>query len=85
MCTGVGARFHGDVHNSGGSLTDAVEFLREGGIGRAVLAGVDDATRDRAVGAVREALAPYLTDEGVRIGTAAWLVTAQRPQPKLRS
>jgi len=63
----------------GGSLADAVEFLRRGSLGRTVLAGMDDATRDRALGAVTEALAPYLTGEGVRIGTAAWLVTARRP------
>lgn len=29
--------------------------------------------------AVSEALAPYATAEGVRIGTAAWIVTARRP------
>jgi hypothetical protein len=63
----------------GGTLGDAVEFLREGGMGRAVLAGADEATKDRAVAAVSDALAPYVTAEGVRIGTAAWLVTARRP------
>ena len=63
----------------GGTLTDAVEFLRHGGTGRAVLASADEATRDRAVAAVSEALAPYATAEGVRIGTAAWLVTARHP------
>jgi len=63
----------------GGSLVDAVEFLREGGMGRAVLAGADEATKDRAVAAVSDALAPYVTAEGVRIGTAARLVTARRP------
>jgi hypothetical protein len=30
----------------GGTLDDAVEFLREGGMGRAVLAGADEAARD---------------------------------------
>jgi SAM-dependent methyltransferase len=63
----------------GGTLAEAVEFLREGGMGRAVLAGVDAAIQDRAVIAVTDALEPYVTDEGVRIGTAAWLVTARRP------
>jgi hypothetical protein len=47
-------------------------------MGRAVLAGADEATQDR-VAAVSEALAPYATAGGVRIGTAAWLVTARRP------
>jgi SAM-dependent methyltransferase len=63
----------------GGTLDEAVEFLRDGGMGRAVLAGVDESTRDRALTAARDALAPYVTDEGVRIGTAAWLVTCRRP------
>jgi hypothetical protein len=63
----------------GGTLAGAVEFLRHGGTGRAVLAGADEATRDRALAAVSEALAPYATAEGVRIGAAAWLVTARRP------
>ena len=62
----------------GGTLDDAVEFLRQGGMGRAVLAGSREAARDRAVAAVREALAPYVTAEGVLIGAAAWLVTARR-------
>jgi hypothetical protein len=40
---------------------------------------MDEATRGRALEAVTDALAPYVTGEGVRIGTAAWLVTACRP------
>jgi hypothetical protein len=63
----------------GGTLADAVEFLSKSGMGRAVLAGADKATQHRAAAAVSEALAPYATDEGVRIGTAVWLVTAPRP------
>jgi SAM-dependent methyltransferase len=63
----------------GGTLADAVEFLREGGMGRAVLAGASKTTEHRAVAAVSEALAPYVTADGVRIGAAAWLVTARRP------
>jgi hypothetical protein len=62
----------------GGMLDDAVEFLRCGGMGRAVLAGADAAAQDLAAAAVRDALAPYGTAEGVRIGAAAWLVTARR-------
>ncbi len=63
----------------GGSLDDAVQFLRYGGMGRAVLDGVDEATQDQVKVAVSEALAPFLTSEGVRIGCAAWLVSAVRP------
>jgi SAM-dependent methyltransferase len=63
----------------GGTLADAVGFLRAGGLGRAVLSGADEATRDRAMAAVGEALKPHATADGVRIGAAAWLVTARRP------
>jgi SAM-dependent methyltransferase len=63
----------------GGTLPEAVEFLREGGMGRAVLAGADQTTQDQALAAVNDALAPYVTADGVRIGTAAWLATARRP------
>jgi SAM-dependent methyltransferase len=31
------------------------------------------------VGAIREALAPYLTADGVRLGSATWIVGARRP------
>jgi len=63
----------------GGSLAEAVKSLREGSMGRAVLAGADEAAQDQVVAAVSDALAPYVTAEGVRIGTGAWLVTARRP------
>jgi SAM-dependent methyltransferase len=63
----------------GGTLADAVEFVRHGGMARAALAGVDKVTRDRGLAAVSDALEPYVTAGGVRIGTASWLVTACRP------
>jgi SAM-dependent methyltransferase len=63
----------------GGSLNDAVQFLRYGGMGRAVLDGVDETAQHRAEAAVTDELAPYLSAEGVRIGSAAWLVTAIKP------
>jgi hypothetical protein len=47
-------------------------------MGRAVLAGADAATQDLAVATVRDAVAPDVTAEGLRIGAAAWLVTARR-------
>ena len=42
----------------GGTLTEAVEFLREGGMGRAVLAGADQAIQEQTGAAVESALAP---------------------------
>jgi SAM-dependent methyltransferase len=60
----------------GGTVDDAVEFLRTATMGRTMLAGVDAATADRAIASVRAALAPYADADGVRLGAAAWLVQA---------
>lgn len=64
----------------GGGLgvDEAVAFLAEGGMGKRFLAGADAATAERALAAVREALAPFDTPDGVRAGSAAWLVSARR-------
>jgi hypothetical protein len=62
----------------GGSLDDAIEFLRTGSMGRTMLAGADADTAARAVGAVRDALAEHLTDDGVRLDAAVWCVSAIR-------
>jgi len=64
----------------GGGLDVAgtTAFVARGGMGRMFLAEADEPTVDRALEAVREALAPYATPEGVRMGSAAWLVTASR-------
>jgi SAM-dependent methyltransferase len=59
-------------------IEDAVAFLRRTGMGRAMFAEAPDDQRDRALDAVRERLAPFLTREGVRLGSAAWLVSAFR-------
>ncbi len=63
----------------GGSLEDAVEFLRTATMGRTMLAGADAATVDRAVASVRAALAPYANAVGVHMGAAVWLVQAVAP------
>jgi SAM-dependent methyltransferase len=69
---------HARIHIGGcGTLDDALEFLRTGSIGRTVLRDVDADTAADALAAVREALAPYLTDDGVRLDAAVWLVTAR--------
>ena len=60
----------------GGSVDDAVGFLCTGSMGRAMLAGADAGTVDRAVASVRAALAPYADADGVRLGAAVWLVQA---------
>jgi len=60
----------------GGSIEDAVEFMRTGSMGRMMLAGADAGTFDRAVASVRTALAPYADADGVRMGAGVWLVQA---------
>ena len=60
----------------GGSVDDAVEFLRTGSMGRMMLAGADADTVDRAVASVRAALAPYADAEGVHLDAGVWLVQA---------
>jgi SAM-dependent methyltransferase len=60
-------------------LDDTVGWLAEGGMGKRFLAGADGPTTERALDAVREALAPYVTPAGVEMATAGWLVTATRP------
>ena len=60
----------------GGTLDEAIEFLRTGSMGRTMLGGADPDTAGRAVAAVRDALAAHVTDDGVRLGAAVWCVTA---------
>jgi SAM-dependent methyltransferase len=60
----------------GGVLDRAVNFLRQNSLGRRMLAGADADTQDRAVQAVRDALAPHEGPDGVRLGAAVWLVQA---------
>jgi SAM-dependent methyltransferase len=64
----------------GGGLDEAVHFLLEGvGPTSAALREADPALRPRVFAAVREALAPFVTPEGVRMPAAAWIVTATAP------
>jgi SAM-dependent methyltransferase len=61
----------------GGGLDEAVRFLLEGvGPTSAALREADPAVRPRVYAAVREAMAPFVTPEGVRMPAAAWIVTA---------
>jgi hypothetical protein len=62
----------------GGTLDEAIEFLRTGSMGRTMLAGAETDVAARAIEAVRGALSPHTTDEGVRLDAAVWLVSARR-------
>jgi SAM-dependent methyltransferase len=64
----------------GGAATidQAVQFLLEGvGPTTAALREADPAVRGRVAAAVRDALEPFATTDGVRMGSAAWLVSAR--------
>jgi SAM-dependent methyltransferase len=63
----------------GGTVDDAVEFLRTATQGRTMLAGADAATASRALASLRAALTPYADAGGVRLGAAVWLVQAAAP------
>lgn len=62
----------------GPDVTDTVEFLKATGMGKSLLRDVDPPTDARVSEAVQAALEPYLTPDGVRLGSRAWLVTARR-------
>jgi SAM-dependent methyltransferase len=65
---------------AGGGLDDAVRFLLEGvGPTTAAMREADPAVRPRVYAAVREALAPFVTPDGLRMPCAAWIVTATAP------
>jgi hypothetical protein len=62
----------------GGGVEEAARLLVEGiGPTSAVLREADPATRARVKDAVLEALAPFAGADGVRIPSAAWVVSAR--------
>lgn len=63
----------------GGPLDETVEHALEMGPLATALAEASDDVRERVRRAVREALAPHATPEGVRLPGAAWIVTARKP------
>jgi hypothetical protein len=61
----------------GAGLDETAEFLLQMGPAAAALRDAPDPTlRPRVAAAVQEALAPYLTPQGVRMPSASWIVTA---------
>jgi SAM-dependent methyltransferase len=62
-----------------GSLDRAVDFLLQGvGPTSAAMRQADPAQRATVSAAVRDALRPYHTPQGLRMASATWLVTARR-------
>ena len=66
------------VLGGGGSLDDSVDFLLGGGMPRGLLGLVDPSTRDDVIRTVHADLVDRYEDGvGIRLGAAAWVVTAQ--------
>lgn len=63
----------------GAPLDEAVSFLLQVGPVSRALADADTATRERAVGVLREALDPHAGPRGVVLGSASWIATARNP------
>jgi SAM-dependent methyltransferase len=61
-----------------GTLDHAVDFIRNSGISRGILDEQPVEVLEPALATMRAALEPHVTAEGVRLGGAAWLVTARR-------
>lgn len=63
----------------GRDVDDVVDYLLSMPVARSMVAAADEPTTAAVTDTLRQALKPYRTDEGVRLGGAAWLVTARRP------
>jgi SAM-dependent methyltransferase len=61
----------------GGSLDDALTFLLNSGSARAMFDGADPVAAEHATAAAREVLADHYESDGVRLGTATWIVSAK--------
>jgi len=61
----------------GTDADDAFGFVREMGLTKGLLAGLDQSATAQALRALRETLSANAGDDGVLIGSAAWLITAR--------
>ena len=61
-----------------GPLGDTMSFLEGSGMVRRMLGDASPEVQARVLAGIRDALAPFETDEGIRIGAAAWIVTGHR-------
>ncbi len=72
---------HEETLAVGGSreLERVVEFILQVGPTGTVLRDADAETKQRVEETVRESLRPHLGPEGLRMGSAVWIVTARQP------
>jgi SAM-dependent methyltransferase len=68
-----------DPVRMGSDVEDVTTFLANDELGRRSLEGRDAQTVERALDAVRTALAPHAGPNGVDLQSAYWVVTARRP------
>ncbi|MEE9281954.1 MAG: methyltransferase domain-containing protein [Myxococcota bacterium] len=61
----------------GGKLEDAVRFVLEVGPTSRLLRDADEAVRERVRKSVTDVLAAHASAEGVRLGSASWIVSAR--------
>jgi hypothetical protein len=61
----------------GGDFDRAVDFMMQMGPAGVVLRTAEPDVRVRVADAMRHALAPHRTPEGVRMASASWLVAAR--------
>ena len=59
------------------SFDEAYEFIAGGGMTRRVLGAAPDEAKIQALAAMRDALVPFATDDGIRMNAAVWLVRAR--------
>lgn len=63
--------------SAGTDVEDAYRFFCGMGMVRGLVADLDARSRSRALRSLREMLAAHTTAEGVKLGSAAWLITAE--------
>ncbi len=63
----------------GGSIDDTITYMTTSGLGRALLENAPEREAAAAIEAVRQTLAPLHDGDGIRLGAAAWMITAVLP------
>ncbi len=73
-------QFH-SFFNVGADLDEAMNFLTHIGPASSATKATDvgEITRSRITSQLRTTLVPYETEHGVRLGAAAWIITARNP------
>ncbi len=65
--------------DSGAGADDAIAFLGTLGLVKGLTEDLDAETRAHALDSLHAVVQAHQTDEGVLLGSSAWLITATRP------